>query len=122
MTIEERIKYAEQRRDEAFSNGSLQSIVYWDGYIAALKDVCDVCEELTAKNESLEAAIESLKEECLEQGKELKRVKTNAIQAFAERLKRYYDRNDKYLGYSIAYNIDQVAQAMINGSPKEENE
>ena len=39
MTIDERIKYAEQKRDEAFSNGSLQSICYWDGYIAALKSV-----------------------------------------------------------------------------------
>lgn len=41
MTIDERIKYAEQKRDEAFSNDSVQSIVYWDGYIAALKAVRD---------------------------------------------------------------------------------
>ncbi len=41
MTIEERIKYAEQKRDEAFSNDSLQSLCYWDGYIAALKAVKD---------------------------------------------------------------------------------
>ena len=41
MTIDERIKYAEQKRDEAFSNGSLQSLCYWDGYIAALKAVSD---------------------------------------------------------------------------------
>lgn len=39
MIIDERIKYAEQKRDEAFSNDSVQSIVYWDGYIAALKAV-----------------------------------------------------------------------------------
>ncbi len=39
MTIDERIKYAEQKRDEAFSNDSVQSIVYWDGYLAALKAV-----------------------------------------------------------------------------------
>ena len=39
MTIDERIKYAEQKRDEAFSNDSVQGIVYWDGYIAALKAV-----------------------------------------------------------------------------------
>ena len=39
MTIEERIKYAEQKRDEAFSNESLQSLCYWDGYLAALNDV-----------------------------------------------------------------------------------
>lgn len=39
VEIDERIKYAEQKRDEAFSNDSVQSIVYWDGYIAALKAV-----------------------------------------------------------------------------------
>ena len=39
MTIEELIKYAEQKRDEAFSNDSLQRLCYWDGYIAALKVV-----------------------------------------------------------------------------------
>ena len=39
MTIDERIKHAEQKRDEAFSNDSVQSIVYLDGYIAALKAV-----------------------------------------------------------------------------------
>lgn len=39
MTIEERIKYAEQKRDEAFSNESLQSLCYWDGYLAALRAV-----------------------------------------------------------------------------------
>lgn len=41
MTLEERIKYAEQKRDEAFSNGSLQSLCYWDGYLDALKVVKD---------------------------------------------------------------------------------
>lgn len=39
MTIDERIKYAEQKRDESFSKDSVQSLVYWDGYIAALKAV-----------------------------------------------------------------------------------
>lgn len=47
---------------------------------------------------------------------ELKTMHENTIQSFAERLKRYYDDKERYLGYSIAYNIDQVAQAMINGS------
>ena len=41
MTIDERIKYAEQKRDEAFSNDSVQNLCYWDGYIAALKAVSD---------------------------------------------------------------------------------
>ena len=51
MTIEERKKYAEQKRDEAFSNGSLQSICYWDGYIAALKDIkaSEVASEIFAE-------------------------------------------------------------------------
>jgi hypothetical protein len=41
MTIDERIAYAKQKRDEAFRAGSVQGIVYWDGYIAALKAVRD---------------------------------------------------------------------------------
>ena len=41
MTIDERNKYAEQKRDEAFSKDSLSGISYWDGYIAALEDSKD---------------------------------------------------------------------------------
>lgn len=39
MTIDERIKYAESNRDDALSNGTLYTLFYWDGYIAALKAV-----------------------------------------------------------------------------------
>jgi len=39
MTIEERIKYAEARRDEAISNGTVNDIVYWNGYVDGLKAV-----------------------------------------------------------------------------------
>ena len=39
MSIEELIKHAEDKRDEAFSNGSLHDIVYWNGYIDGLKAV-----------------------------------------------------------------------------------
>lgn len=39
MTIDERIKHAEQRRQESFGYDSLQGISYWDGYIAALKAI-----------------------------------------------------------------------------------
>lgn len=41
MTIKERIKYAEQKRDDAFSNGTIQSLTYWNGYIDALKAVSE---------------------------------------------------------------------------------
>ena len=41
MSIEERIKYAEQERDWAFSDGTVQALTYWNGYIAALKAVKD---------------------------------------------------------------------------------
>ena len=37
MNIEERIKYAEQKRDEALSDGTLQALTYWNGYLAALR-------------------------------------------------------------------------------------
>lgn len=39
MSIEERIKYAEARRDEAISNGTVNDIVYWNGYVDGLKAV-----------------------------------------------------------------------------------
>ena len=41
MTIEERFKYAEQKRAEAFGNDSVSGIAFWDGYIAALEDSKD---------------------------------------------------------------------------------
>lgn len=39
MSIDERIKYAEGRRDEALGNGTINDIVYWNGYIDGLKAV-----------------------------------------------------------------------------------
>lgn len=37
MTIEERIEYAERRRDESLENGTVFDVVYWNGYIDGLK-------------------------------------------------------------------------------------
>ena len=39
MSIEERIKYAEARRDDELINGTLNDVVYWNGYIDGLKAV-----------------------------------------------------------------------------------
>ena len=39
MTVEERIEYAEAKRNEAASNGSVNDIVYWNGYLDGLKAV-----------------------------------------------------------------------------------
>lgn len=39
MTIEERLKYAEGKRDDAVVNGSLSDIVFWNGYIEGIKAV-----------------------------------------------------------------------------------
>ena len=39
MTIEERIKEAKKKRNEAYKKDSVQGIVYWDGYLDALKAV-----------------------------------------------------------------------------------
>lgn len=39
MTIEERIKYAKKQRNIAYKKDSVQGIVYWDGYLDALKSV-----------------------------------------------------------------------------------
>ena len=47
--------------------------------------------------------------------------KADTIKRFADRLKRYYDDREKYLGYSIAYNIDQVAEAMLKGNTTTDN-
>ena len=79
----------------------------YDCVDAACRELSSKCDELTATNESLEAAIVALKEE-------VKLTRADTVRKMAERLKRYYDANDRYLGYSIAYNIDQVAQAMLN--------
>lgn len=57
MTIDERIKYAEQKRDEAFSNGSLQSLCYWDGYLAALKAVKEASRDAEEIFEAIRAEI-----------------------------------------------------------------
>lgn len=39
MSIEERIKYAEDKRDDAISNGTMNDLIYWNGYLDALKAV-----------------------------------------------------------------------------------
>ena len=39
MSIEERLKYAEAKRDEVFSNGTLNDIVYWNGYLDGIKAI-----------------------------------------------------------------------------------
>ena len=103
----------------------------YDCVDAACRELSSKCDELTATNESLEAAIVALKEECEVQGEELKRAKSTRymahpdgrlemiptadtiIHTFAERLKRYYDDKEHYLGYSIAYNIDIVAERLL---------
>ena len=45
MTIDERIKEAKKKRNEAYRKDSVQGIVYWDGYIAALKAVKEDSED-----------------------------------------------------------------------------
>jgi hypothetical protein len=37
MTIDERIKYAEKKRNEAICNDCMDSVTYWNGYIDGLK-------------------------------------------------------------------------------------
>lgn len=39
MTIDERIKEAKKKRNEAYRKDSVQGIVYWDGYLDALNAV-----------------------------------------------------------------------------------
>ena len=45
----------------------------------------------------------------------------DAVKQFADRLKRYYEDKEKYLGYSIAYNIDRVAEELIKGAGAPDN-
>ena len=40
MTINERIAYAEGRRDEAIKNDSTEDIIYWQGYVQGLIAHC----------------------------------------------------------------------------------
>jgi hypothetical protein len=39
VSIDERIKYAEARRDEELESGTLNDVIYWNGYIDGLKAV-----------------------------------------------------------------------------------
>lgn len=39
MTLDERIKYAEARRDESISDGTINDVVYWNGYLDGLRAV-----------------------------------------------------------------------------------
>ena len=39
MSIDERIEYAEAKRNDAVSNGTVNDIVYWNGYLDGLKAV-----------------------------------------------------------------------------------
>ena len=50
MSIEERIKAAKKKRNEAYRKDSVQGIVYWDGYLDALKAVK---EDLGMSNETV---------------------------------------------------------------------
>ena len=51
MTIEERIKEAKKKRNEAYKKDSVQGIVYWDGYLDALKEAHN--EEKTSEVDEL---------------------------------------------------------------------
>ena len=39
MSIDERIEYAEAKRNDAVSNGTINDVVYWNGYLDGLKAV-----------------------------------------------------------------------------------
>lgn len=39
MTIDERIKYAEDKRDEQLSDGTIAGVTYWNGYLDGLRAV-----------------------------------------------------------------------------------
>lgn len=39
MSIEERLKYAVERRDDSISNGTIHDVVYWNGYIDAINAI-----------------------------------------------------------------------------------
>ena len=39
MSIDERIEYAEAKRNDAVINGTINDIVYWNGYLDGLKAV-----------------------------------------------------------------------------------
>ena len=41
MNIDERLKYAENRRDESITNGTSYDCAYWNGYLDVLKAVKD---------------------------------------------------------------------------------
>lgn len=75
-------------------------------------------------NEKLTADVEWAQRRIIDTDKKVARLReeiADNIKRFADRLKRYYDANDKYLGYSIAYNIDRVAEELIKGAGAPDN-
>ena len=39
LLLEERIAYAEKRRDDVLSNGTTEDLIYWNGYINGLRSI-----------------------------------------------------------------------------------
>lgn len=113
-----------------------------EGYRKQFEDCAEERGKLTEENERLKTelrqtaqklkAVEEVNEKLTADNEWLKRPRYNVhpdgkiemiptIKQFADRLKRYYDENEKYLGYSIAYNIDRVAEELIKGAGATDN-
>jgi hypothetical protein len=113
-----------------------------EGYRKQFEDCAEERANLTEENERLKTelrqtaqklkAVEEVNEKLTADNEWLKRPRYNVhpdgkiemiptIKQFADRLKRYSDENEKYLGYSIAYNIDRVAEELIKGAGAPDN-
>lgn len=55
MNIDERLKYAENRRDDSITNGTSYDCAYWNGYLDALKAVKDYRKASEVARETVEA-------------------------------------------------------------------
>ena len=70
MTIDERIAWAKKQRNVAYKKDSVQGIVYWDGYLDALKEVRneEKASELDELRKKLAEAEDKIMALCVEQG------------------------------------------------------
>ena len=75
-----------------------------------MKDALSLINQLTAEVDRLGKALDKMS---ADHDRAIRLTEVYTVRKMQEKLKRYYDRNDMYLGYSIAYNVDRVANEMV---------
>lgn len=75
-----------------------------------MKDALALINQLTAEVDKLGKALDKMS---ADHDRAIRLTEVHIIRKMRKKLINYYDRNDMYLGYSIAYNVDRVANEML---------